>query len=395
MVCSLEATGPVRRRIQILVDELVALDASLRVLYVEPAVDVPQLVARRHLTGLARPRLRMVSPQLAVLRPRKWLPRLLGPFADWSLYRQVERAVRRLGLDQPLLWLNDPGYARWALGTGRAVLYDITDDWLLASMPARVHARLQRDEDLLLEHADAVVVCSPELARTKGRQRDVDVVPNAVDLDRYRQHHPRPSDLPGPPSAVYVGTLHEDRLDVALLDELATALPHVAVVLVGPSALGRTHSDALGCHPNVFLLGPRPYDDVPAYLNHADVVIVPHLVNSFTDTLDPIKAYECLAAGRPTVATPVAGFRELGPPVTLAERSEFVEAARRALAGGPAAGGDGAVPLDPQAVPLDPQAVSLDPQVGGDIPTWTDRARAMARLMERARVSHDRRGQGR
>ena len=43
-------------------------------------------------------------------------------------------------------------------------------------------------------------------------------------------------------------------------------------------------------------------------------MIVPHLVNPFTESLDPIKAYECLAAGRPTVATPVAGFRDLGAP---------------------------------------------------------------------------------
>ena len=47
--------------------------------------------------------------------------------------------------------------------------------------------------------------------------------------------------------------------------------------------------------PNVHLLGARPYEDVPAYLQHADVVIVPHRVSPFTESLDPIKAYECLA----------------------------------------------------------------------------------------------------
>jgi glycosyltransferase involved in cell wall biosynthesis len=43
------------------------------------------------------------------------------------------------------------------------------------------------------------------------------------------------------------------------------------------------------------------------------VLVVPHVVNAFTDSLDPIKVYEYLAAGRPIVSTPVAGFRELDP----------------------------------------------------------------------------------
>ncbi len=40
------------------------------------------------------------------------------------------------------------------------------------------------------------------------------------------------------------------------------------------------------------LLGARPSADVPAYLQHADVLVVPHIVTPFTDSLDPIKLYE-------------------------------------------------------------------------------------------------------
>ena len=59
------------------------------------------------------------------------------------------------------------------------------------------------------------------------------------------------------------------------------------------------------------LLGAREHTAVPAYLKNADVLVVPHVVTEFTDSLDPIKVYEYLAAGRPVVSTPVAGFREL------------------------------------------------------------------------------------
>jgi glycosyltransferase involved in cell wall biosynthesis len=70
---------------------------------------------------------------------------------------------------------------------------------------------------------------------------------------------------------------------------------------------------------------------VPAYLQHADVVIVPHVVTPFTESLDPIKAYECLAVGTPTVATPVAGFRDLGGCVETAPRERFAAAVGAAL----------------------------------------------------------------
>jgi glycosyltransferase involved in cell wall biosynthesis len=73
----------------------------------------------------------------------------------------------------------------------------------------------------------------------------------------------------------------------------------------------------------VSLLGARPYEDVPAYLQHADVIIVPHRITPFTESLDPIKAYECLAVGTPTVATPIAGFRIHADVLNVVDRDEF------------------------------------------------------------------------
>ena len=66
------------------------------------------------------------------------------------------------------MWVNDASYARFAVSTGWPTVYDITDDWLLAPLPARREARLRADDELLLERSGAVVVCSPDLARTRG-----------------------------------------------------------------------------------------------------------------------------------------------------------------------------------------------------------------------------------
>ncbi len=334
VVCSLESWDDVWRRNQFLVRELLALDPALSVLFVEPPLDVLHVALRRR--GWSRPGLSPVAgySRLWQLRPVKALPRVAGPAADMSLARQVRRAVARLGLVPPTLWINDSTYYRLLGDTSWPALYDITDDWLLAeSASSRERARLHRREDLLLRQADAVVVCSRALATSRGRSRDVVLIPNAVDVAEFRRPRPRPDDLPPAPAAVYVGTLHADRLDVDLCVELASRRPDIHVVLIGPSALTREAELRMSDQPNLRLLGARPYSDVPAYLQHADVIVVPHVVSPFTDSLDPIKAYECQAVDTAVVATPAAGFRGLEDGIVVAPRGQFVDAVANAISG--------------------------------------------------------------
>ena len=366
VVCSLEPWSTVRRRIRILVDEMVEMDPALHVLYVAPAVDIPHELRQGRIRGISGPRLEQVHPRIHVLRPHKWLPRTIGPFADRSLARQVLHASSGLGLVRPLLWINDASYAQFSVDAGWPSIYDITDDWLLAPLAPRQRVRLMADEGLLMQHSQAVVVCSPDLERSRGSRRHVELIPNGVDVALFRTPRPRPASLPTAPVALYVGTLHEERIDIPLVLDLASARPDIQIVLVGPNSLPHEVTARLEQVRNVRLLGPQPYDRIPAFMQHADLVIIPHLVNAFTESLDPIKAYECLAAGRPTVATPVAGFRHLGPPIITADREQFVEAAIHALAmAGP---------------PGLPSVFEETP-----IPSWRERAETMAALIGRVR----------
>jgi glycosyltransferase involved in cell wall biosynthesis len=268
--------------------------------------------------------------------------------SDRWLCDRVVDATQRFGFTWPTLWLNDVTYAPLIRRMRWPSVYDVTDDWLLAPFAPRKIARLRRLDAVALADAHEVVVCSPALVASRGRDRTVTLIPNGVDLEHFRLPRLRPRDLPPAPTAVYVGTLHDARLDVELVIELARAHRALSVVLVGPDALQPVTRRRLGQEPNIHLLGSRPYAEVPAYLQHADVLLVPHRVTPFTESLDPIKAYECLAVETPAVATPVAGFRELAGSVTVAPRESFVAAvdatlsapARRLAAGGPASWAD-------------------------------------------------------
>ena len=371
VVMSLEAWDDVWRRNQHLVAGLLHHDPDLRVLFVEPAADpLHDAVSRRRPShGTPVSEIAGVAPgRLWRYRPVKWLPRKVDAGADERLARAVMRAARRVGMPDPALWINDPSATALSMTSGWRTLYDMTDDWLTADRPAAERRRVGAAEEHLLAHAAEVVACSPELVRRKSpfrpaNRRPITLVRNAVDVAAYRTLSVRPADLPTAPVAVYAGTLHEDRIDVALCEQTALGLAGAGtLVFVGPNALPAEASERLR-RAGALLLGPRPRAKVVGYLQHADVLIVPHLVTSFTDSLDPIKLYEYQAAGRPVLSTPVAGFRDAGDPhITVASGDVFVDALRRLLST-PTGTPDAGIP---------------DP--GAD---WSDRVRTMAAVLAR------------
>jgi teichuronic acid biosynthesis glycosyltransferase TuaH len=343
VVVSLEAWDGIWRRNQHLVAGLLRSDPRLRVLFVEPAADPLHAVLRDHRVTWGRgtrpgpPIADGTSGRWWLHQPTKPLPRRVDPASDRRWARGIARAARDLGLTDPILWVNATQGAHLLELTGWPALYDITDDWLVADRGDTERARLATDERYLLRHARQVVVCSPRLQRDKPHPHQ-HLIPNAVDPTPYEGLHPRPHDLPPGDTAVYVGTVHADRLDVELAAETARRLGRGGtVVLVGPQLLSADDAGVL-TEAGVLLLGGKEHSQVPAYLQHASVLLVPHVVTPFTDSLDPIKVYEYQIAGRPVVSTPVAGFRDADDElVQISERASFADAVAAVIAHPPTA----------------------------------------------------------
>jgi teichuronic acid biosynthesis glycosyltransferase TuaH len=74
------------------------------------------------------------------------------------------------------------------------------------------------------------------------------------------------------------------------------------------------------------------YAEIPNIMRAFDVCITPHRVTAFTESLNPIKLWEYLAAGKPIVSTDVAGFRDYPQFVRIATGAEeFVAAAEAGM----------------------------------------------------------------
>jgi teichuronic acid biosynthesis glycosyltransferase TuaH len=372
VVClSLEPWDDVWRRNQHLATQLLGLRPSLRLLFAAVPVDVAWSL--RQGRWPERSTLRPVGDtgRLWTMAPRKWLPRRLWPSGDRSLGTQVLRAAHRLELRRPVLWINDSTYAPLIERTGWPSVYDVTDDWLLVDAGPRERERQEHNDATLLRAASEVVVCSPSLVASRGNHRRVHLIPNGVDLDALRAPTRRPVDLPAGRSVVYQGTLSADRLDIGLCVRLGHAIAgRASLVFVGPDSLSGPDRQAL-VDAGAVLLGSRPFREMPAYLQHADLLVVPHAQTPFTESLDPIKAREFVAVGRQVVATPVAGFRDLDPPITTAAPERFVEVVVAALDQAPVPPGPG--PLVHQPLTWAAQAAAflavLDTAAGSGRPT--------------------------
>ena len=315
---SLEPWDTTWRRNQHFASRLVRRGHASRLVFVEPPV-----LGRR-------PRRWSPEPGVTVVRPPLMVPKRAGGLAlTGALLRAtVLRSAR-------VVWVNDPTLGVHCVRRGSRAVYDVTDDWRTFKQPGYITERLVAAEDALARRAETVV-CSQVLADRWHQRYGVQppVVQNAVDAEAYLHATPRRPDGAGPHLA-YVGTLHEQRLDVELVLALADSALGT-VHLVGPDSLGAASRARLEAHPGVRLHGPVPTQDVPGWMTGMDVLLCPHRVDDFTLSLDAIKAHEYLASGRPVVATPTSGFQQLtAEGLTVVPAEEFADAARRAVGTGP------------------------------------------------------------
>lgn len=143
----------------------------------------------------------------------------------------------------------------------------------------------------------------------------------------------KPSDLLGVarPIIGYVGSLNSERLDIQIIESLATHYPDFSVVLVGPEDDSFKMS-SLHQLENVFFLGSKPVSELPAYINAFDICINPQLVNEITIGNYPRKIDEYLAMGKPVIATKTKAMESFADHVYLAEtENHFLELVEQAI----------------------------------------------------------------
>lgn len=292
------------------------LAAYARVLYVDPPISHLAAVRKPWLrASLSSSRLRAVAPGLWRLTPlvppgksRRWG----RPLAEAVAHRQLRAAVTALGGPVDAL-IQIPPHFRWFGVVGeRRRIHLASDDFVAAASLNAVSGEwVARREVALAHEVDAVIAVSqPLVERWRALGHEPYFMPNGCDAAVFgdEQVTPAPDVSLPQPVAAFIGTL-SDRTDAALLHQLADR-GH-SLLLVGPrsaTAPNRQLDDVLA-RPNVQWTGPRTHRQVPAYLAHARVGLVPYLRSEFNLASFPLKALDYLAAGLAVVSTDLPSVR--------------------------------------------------------------------------------------
>lgn len=284
------------------------LAAHHPVLFVECyCADVEQATLRSH-TAPNHPNITVLQMLLPAAR---WAD---GEFIDAERRRllQVFRRGDMGKFNHAVLWFNDPmAVVAFAGHCGeRAVVYDCMDELAqFAGAPPQIQ---ERERELLLR-AD-VVFCGGRKMRDKRKPYNPQCYFYGTGVDTAHFGRARSDDLAIDPAIAalpgkvlgYFGVIDE-RIDYELLARLADALPRCSIAMVGPTA--KIDPASLPQRKNLHWLGRRDYADLPAITKGFSVCLMPFARNAATEFINPTKALEYMATGRPIISTAIDEVR--------------------------------------------------------------------------------------
>lgn len=174
-------------------------------------------------------------------------------------------------------------------------------------------------ERALVESADLLIVTSQWLyEEMQDKSSNIAMIRNATEYEHFCE---RPEqvfvDAAGRRIIGYYGAIAE-WFDVELVRRVAEDHPQDLILLVGRDTAGA--AERLTGVANVQFVGEVPYKELPYWLHAFDVCLLPFRVIPLTLATNPVKVYEYLSAGKPTVS------------VDLPEMSQFEGLVRLATA---------------------------------------------------------------
>lgn len=241
-----------------------------------------------------------VREKLASRALRSDIAKLLG--SDWRERTALYVTASTLEQSYELVTSLEPDH----------LIFDVLDDNLgFPNLSPEKRVKLKAMFLEIARRATTIIAVSQYLVEQTAEWtgKTVEYLPNGVDVDRFRTKpdNEDPADIREipHPRAMFVGAI-TSWIDLQLIEKAAAALPDHQFVMVGPLFENEVQMDALLAlreRSNVHFLGPKKYEEVPGYLHAADVLLLPRTCDPYSLACDPLKVYEYLATGKPSVST--------------------------------------------------------------------------------------------
>jgi glycosyltransferase involved in cell wall biosynthesis len=218
------------------------------------------------------------------------------------------RIFRRYDFETPdILWFSDLAQAAILdIVRPKCVVFHVTDDY--SQFPTAPKS-VSTVEHYVASRSDVIFITHPDLqGKFNALRKPVHFLPHGIDAQRFLKRHPLPSEYRSipQPRVIYLGAIAE-WMEWDILYELANRCLTFSFVFIGSmtatSQIARKKWSAIVELPNVYWLGPKNRDQVPAYLQHANIGIIPFSVGGLKQYSNPMKLYEYLASGLPVITT--------------------------------------------------------------------------------------------
>ena len=237
---------------------------------------------------------------------------------------RIVRDLRRIAGPDPIVLAYPPTQTTLDILQGlkpRLTIYNCVDDYKIYPGMVKDMAETERE---LLRRAD-LVSCTSTFLLEKVKPVRPDAMLNGPGV-KFEAFHALSTDRTGPEvnTVCYFGYIGRPEMDFSILKAVARA--GFTLRLIGDR--NRVEKGLLEM-PGMDYWGEVPHEELPAALKGVDAFIIPYRVDELGRNISPSKTYECLATGKPVVATPLPALVELGEHVYLAEGpEEFVEVLR-------------------------------------------------------------------
>jgi len=244
---------------------------------------------------------------------------------------QLRVAMRLCGMSSPIIWVAIPSAADAAESLHpKLIVYQVSDKY-----DANEDSALSKEVIRGL-HARLIAMSGAVLYSGRRLFDEANDVPNrvymqqAVDYDHFataaQDIAPEIASIPRPVLG-YFGQM-DFVMDIALMQEVARRKPEWHWILLGIRSNIMQEVNA----PNVHFLGSKPYSELPRYIRHFNVCVLPwNLRSSFTAYGSAIKVREYLATGKPVVMAPLFEYLETPGLRFYKDTNEFIAQIEDAL----------------------------------------------------------------
>jgi len=224
-----------------------------------------------------------------------------------------------LGENRPVVYYTSPAHVETVKTYNPClVVFDSVDE------PSEEFEAWRPNYYRAVSSADIVLAASDKLYRMASAINPrVYLVPNACDYDYFSgnssNYYPIDQDILdiAKPIIGYIGVV-ASWCDLDLIAAIADNFPHYNIVIIGPLY----NISEVPRRKNLHWLGFKPYEKLAAYAKYFDAGIIPFKNTSMTQSVNPIKMWEYMAAGIPVVTTALPEAQKHGDLVLYSENKE-------------------------------------------------------------------------